>query len=65
MTIKSKVKDLFSHLKNEIRKHIPRVEKIEEDVYLAFMDGFHNPYSYFPHKNPIEMRCFLRFYLKK
>ncbi len=44
LTIKSKVKDLFSHLKNEIRKHIPRVEKIEEDVYLAFMDGFHNPY---------------------
>ncbi len=42
LTIKSKLKDLFSHMKNEIRRHIPPVEKIEEDVYSTFMDGFHS-----------------------
>ena len=42
LTIKSKLKDLFGHMKNEIRQHIPSVEKIEKEVYSAFMDGFHS-----------------------
>lgn len=38
LTIKSKLKDLFGHMKNKIRQHIPSVEKIEKEVYSAFME---------------------------
>ena len=34
------------------------------DVVVVLSGQLPYTFSYFPHKNPIEMRCFLRFYLK-